>query len=289
MSALWLNVLAGGILVGVVYGLVALGLTIIFGVMRIINFAHGEMVVAGAYVGYLCSTLLGLPVLYAAFVAAVLLFGFGFLLQILFIRHFAARPPHFQFIVFIGLALVITGLHLVAFGPEPRPVATSLAFDVIEVSTIRLDVVRVQAALVALMMIVVFGAFLRFSTFGQYVRAAADNPLGSLVVGLNVPRVFGVTAGIGAACAGVAGALVAPIFDIQPYLALEFTMVAFVTVIVGGLGSFAGALVAGLLIGLAEAVAALVFDPSLKSALSYALLVIVLLLRPRGLFGASAA
>jgi branched-chain amino acid transport system permease protein len=110
--------------------------------------------------------------------------------------------------------------------------------------------------------------------------------LGGLIVGLNIPRIYAVTFGIGSACAGVAGALISPLFDAQPYLAVDFTLLAFVTVIVGGLGSFGGALLGGLTIGVAEAVAALMFTPSMKTALPYALLIIILIFRPRGFFGA---
>jgi branched-chain amino acid transport system permease protein len=285
MLTLWLNVIATGALMGVVYGLIALGATIIFGVVRISNFAHGEVVVIGAYLAFWAGTLLGVPTLASAALAAVLLFAFGYVLQRLVVQRFVERPHHLQFILFIGLALLITGLHLIFFGPDPRPAPVDLSFQVIELGPIRLDMPRVQAASAAAALIVALGAFLRYSTFGRCVRAVADNRLGGLVVGLNIPRIYAATFGIGLACAGAAGALVSPIFDVQPYLAVEFTLVAFVVVIVGGLGSFTGALVAGVIVGVSEAVAALLIAPSLKSAFAYALLILVLFFRPRGLFG----
>jgi branched-chain amino acid transport system permease protein len=285
MSTLWLNVLASGILIGIVYGLIALGLTIIFGVMRVVNFAHGEMVVTGIYIGYLAAKFAGLSTLPSAALAGCIMFVFGYLLQVFIIHRFVASPPQLQFIVFIGVALLITGMQLVVFGPDPRSAGSQLAFQVMTVGPVRLDLARLQAALTAGCLIALLGAYLRYSTFGRFVRAAADNRLGGLIVGLNIPRIYAVTAGIGTACAGVAGALVSPIFEAQPYLAVDFTLLAFVAVIVGGLGSFAGALVAGVLIGVVESVAALLFAPSLKTALSYAILIVVLLLRPRGLFG----
>lgn len=288
MLQLWLNVLAGGALMGVVYALIAVGLTVIFGVMRIVNFAHGEMVVAGMYVGFLCADRLGIPALPAAVIAALLLFVLGYALQRLVVERFVTRPQHVQFILFIGLALIITGLHLMAFGPDARSVQSDLSFDVVSIGPLNLDRSRVDAALAAGALILAVAAFLRYAPFGRAVRAAADNRTGGFVIGLNIPRVFAVTAGIGAACAGAAGALVTPVFDTQPFLALDFTLVAFVTVIVGGLGSLAGALAGGILIGLAEASAALLIDPALKTAFSYALLVLILLLRPSGLFGAHA-
>ncbi len=265
--------------------MIALGLTIIFGVMRVVNFAHGEMVVIGTYIGYWTGVLWGMPTLLAAVLAGAIMFLFGYLLQVVLIQRFIASPPHLQFIVFIGLSLLITGAQLVAFGPDPRPTVSHLAFEVVTVGPVRLDLARLQAAIAAGGLIALLGAYLRYSTFGRFVRAAADNRLGGLIVGLNIPRIYAVTAGIGTACAGIAGALVSPMFDAHPYLAVDFTLLAFVTVIVGGLGSFAGALLAGLLIGVTESVAALLFAPSLKTALSYALLIVVLLFRPTGFFG----
>jgi branched-chain amino acid transport system permease protein len=285
MSSLWLNVLASGILVGVVYGLIALGLTIMFGVMRVINFAHGEMVVTGMYIGYFAAALWGMSTLAAAVLAGVVMFGFGYVLQMALIHRFIASPPQRQFIVFIGLALLMTGLQLMAFGPDPRPTVSQSAFQVITLGPVRLDLARLQAALAAGCLVALLGSYLRYSDFGRFVRAAADNLTGGLAVGLNIPRIYAITCGISTACAGIAGALISPLFEAQPFLSVDFTLLAFVAVIVGGLGSFTGALFAGLLIGVTESVAALLFAPSLKTALSYALLIVVLVLRPRGLFG----
>ena len=289
MLQLWLNVLAGGVLMGVVYALVACGLTVVFGVMRVVNFAHGEMVVAGMYIGYWSGTLLDIPALPAAGLAALALFAFGYALQRIVVERFMTRPQHLQFILFVGVSLVLTGLHLIAFGPDARSLASPASFATLALGPLRLDLVRVEAAAAAAALMGALALFLRLSTFGQAVRAAADNRLGGFVIGLNIPRIFAVTMGIGAACAGAAGALVAPVFDTQPFLAVDFTLIAFVIVIVGGLGSLSGALVGGVLVGVAEACAALVIDPAMKSAFSYGLLIVVLLLRPNGLFGAKAA
>ena len=286
MLSLWLNVLASGVLLGLVYGLVALGLTIIFGVMRVVNFAHGEMVVFGVYIGYWSVRLWDVPIIVAAAIAAVMMFVFGYLLETLIVKRFVNRPHHYQFIVFIGLALLFSGFLLVAFGPDPRPTASQLSFHTVSIGLLKLDLARLQAAATAGLLIILLGAYLKDSAVGRSLRAAANNRLGGLVVGLNIPQIYAVTFGIGTGCAGVAGALISPLFDAQPYLAVDFTLLAFVTVIVGGLGSFSGALLGGLTIGVAEAVAALMFAPSMKTALPYALLIIILIFRPRGFFGA---
>jgi branched-chain amino acid transport system permease protein len=285
VTALYLNVLASGALIGVVYALIALGLTIIFGVMRIVNFAHGEMVVIGMYAGYGLWLATQLPPWALAPFSALLLFAIGYALQRGVVNAFIDRPQHAQFILFIAFALIITGLHLVLFGPDPRPIQSADMLRSYGIGPLRLDVVRTQAALGALVLIGALVLFLQNSTLGRSIRAAADNLVGAQVIGIRVRNVYAVTAGIGMACAGAAGTLISPMFDTQPFLATDFTLIAFIIVIVGGLGSLTGALLGGVLIGLAEAVAAVLISPALKTTFSYALLILVLLLRPNGLFG----
>jgi branched-chain amino acid transport system permease protein len=285
VTTLYLNVIAGGILIGIVYALIALGLTIIFGVMRIVNFAHGEMVVIGMYIGYGIWSVTKIPPWMIAPAAALVLFVVGYALQRSIVNAFIERPQHAQFILFISFALIITGLHLVLFGPDSRPIEMIESMQSYSVGSLRLDVVRSQAALTALALIAGLILFMRQSSFGRSIRAAADNLIGARVIGIRIRNVYAVTAGIGMACAGAAGALVAPIFDTQPFLATDFTLIAFIIVIVGGLGSLTGALLGGVMIGLSEALAALIFSPALKTVFSYALLTIVLIWRPNGLFG----
>jgi branched-chain amino acid transport system permease protein len=285
MALLWTNVIISGVLMGLVYGLIALGLTIIFGVIRVVNFAHGAMVVFGIYIGYYTGVWWGLPTIAAALIAGCVMFAVGYCLEVLVVRRFVNRPHHVQFILFIALSLLFTGLQLIAFGPDPRPSVSQLSFETVSIGSVRIDVARLQAAAATTILIVVLAAFLKYSLFGRYIRAAADNRLGGLIVGIPIPKIYAITFGIGTACAGIAGALISPLYDAQPYLAIDFTLLAFVTVIVGGLGSFLGALIGGLTIGVTEAVAALLFAPSMKTALSYALLMVVLIVCPRGFFG----
>ncbi|MDQ0314456.1 branched-chain amino acid ABC transporter permease [Amorphus orientalis] len=284
---LYLQVLAGGVLNGVVYALIAIGLTIIFGVMRLVNFAHGEMVVIGMYIGYWCFELIGISPLAAMPVAALALFALGYVLQLTVVNAFISRPHHVQFILFISFALVITGLHMMLFGPTPRGIFSMASFETFDIGPLRLDMTRVQAAAGAIVLMALLFVFLRFTTTGQAIRAAADSRIGAEVIGIRINRVFAITAGIGMACAGAAGALVAPMFDTHPFLAPEFTLLAFIVVIIGGLGSIPGAIAGGILIGIVEALAAVMINPSMKSMFSYALLVLVLLVRPAGLFGAA--
>jgi branched-chain amino acid transport system permease protein len=286
VAELYLGVIASGILIGIVYALIALGLTIIFGVMRVVNFAHGEMVVLGMYIGYWLWALLGLPLWAIVPIAAACLFALGYVLQYTLVNSFVARPQQAQFILFIALALIITGLHLMLFGAESRSISSPASFETYRLFGLRLDAVRVQAALGAGALICVLVLVLERTTLGRSIRAAADNFIGAQVIGIRIKHVYAITAGIGMACAGGAGALIAPLFDVQPFLAPEFTLLAFIIVIIGGLGSVPGALAGGVLIGLAEAIAAITLAPALKSLFSYGLLAVVLILRPQGLFGA---
>lgn len=289
MLEFYANVAAGGLLLGAVYALLATGLNVIFGALRVVNFAHGEMVVIGMYAGYGFWKATAAAPLAAVPLAAATLFVLGYAFQRTIGNRFLDAPAHFQFILYIALALVITGIHAMLFGPDPRGIHTPALFEVYRVAGLRLDAMRTQAAAASLVLIAALWAWLRFTLTGKAIQAAAENQVGGRAIGIRIPQLFALTVGIGCACAGAAGALVAPMFDTHPYLAPEFTLIAFIIVIVGGLASLPGALLGGLLIGLAEALAATVVAPSMKSLFSYALLAAVILLRPQGLLGSAAA
>jgi len=276
-----------GLLTGMVYGLMALGLSVIFGVMRVVNFAHGEMMVVGMYLAWMgfeylqVSPMLSLPVI------AVIFFGAGYALQRAVISPFIGRPEHQQFLLLLAIAILLVNVSLVIAGPDARGVQMDSQFDSYELGPFVFDAVRVHAALTAVVIAGLLWLFFTRTRTGKSIRAAADNNLGALVVGLDVRRLYAFTFGVGAACVGAAGALMITIIPVTPFLAAEYTLLAFVIVIVGGLGSMTGALAGGLLIGVSEAVAGLLLQPSLKSMVSFGILILVLLLRPQGLFGKS--
>lgn len=285
MLELYAGAIINGLMIGAVYALIATGLNIIFGVMRMVNFAHGEMVVIGMYIGTVLWKYAGLPPAAAVPIAMLLMFAFGYGFQRAVGNDFVDKPQHVQFVLFIALALIITGLHAVIFGPDPRGIDAGASFSVYRVGTLRIDATRLHAAAGAIAIVLALWAWLRFSLTGKALQAAAENIVGGQAIGIPIAHVFALTMGLGAACAGAAGALIAPLYDTNPYLAGEFTLTAFIIVIVGGLASLPGALLGGLLIGAAEALAALLITPSAKSLLSYGLLIAVLLLRPEGLLG----
>ncbi len=276
---------AKGLLTGMVYGLMALGLSVIFGVMRVVNFAHGEMMVVGMYLAFMAfsyaevSPLLSLPLV------AVVFFAVGYALQRGLIQPFINRPEHQQFLLLLAIATLLVNACLAIAGPDSRGVQLDSQFDSYDLGPLVLDAVRVHAAVAAMAISAVLWLFFTRTRVGKSIRAAADNHMGALVVGLDVRQLYGVTFGVGAACVGAAGALMITIVPVTPFLAAEYTLLAFVIVIVGGLGSMTGALLGGLLIGVSEAVAGLLVQPSLKSMFSVGLLIVVLLLRPQGLLG----
>jgi len=285
MLPIVLNVVVEGLLTGLVYGLMALGLSVIFGVVRVVNFAHGELVVLAMYAAFLLSSRLGLDPLIAVLPIAAAFFGGGYLLQSALINPFVGRAEHEQFILLVGLGMVVINGLLMIFGPDARPIDLSYALDSYEVGPLLVDKARLLAAGAAVLVAAVLLAFFRLTATGTAIRACADNLTGAAVVGLDVKRLYALTFGIGLACVGAAGALLVTIADVRPALASSFTLLAFIIVIVGGLGSMSGALLGGVLIGVSEALAGFFFEPSMKSMFSFALLILVLVLRPQGLMG----
>jgi branched-chain amino acid transport system permease protein len=287
--AVYLNVIVAGILTGLVYGLMALGLSVIFGVVRIVNFAHGEMMSIAMYIAVVLFAAFHLDPLIMLVPIAAVMFVFGYLLQLSLINPFITRPEHSQFLLVVAIALIIVNTLLIIFGPDAQTIQTSYAYDSFQLGPVIIDASKAYAAAAAIVVTVALFAFFRFTLFGKAIRACADNYTGALVVGLDVKRFYALTFGIGAACVGAAGTMMALITDVTPMLGPAYTLLAFVIVITGGLGSMAGALIGGVLIGLTEAIAGLLFTPSAKTMFSFGILVLVLLLRPQGILGKRAA
>ena len=288
-AEIYLNVAVAGLLSGLVYGLMALGLSVIFGVVRVVNFAHGEMMTIAMYLAIVLFTAFGLDPLAMMLPIAGVLFAFGYALQAGIINPFINRPEHSQFILLVAIALIIVNVLLITFGPDARSVQTSYAFDSFMVGPLIVDATKVYAGLAAVLVTGALFAFFRFTLLGKAIRACADNYTGALVVGLDVKRLYALTFGLGAACVGAAGSALVLLVDVTPALGPAYTLLAFIIVITGGLGSMPGALLGGVLIGLTEALAGLLFTPSAKSMFSFGLLVVVLLFRPRGILGRGAS
>jgi len=279
------NVLIAGTLTGLVYGLMALGLSVIFGVVRVVNFAHGEMMTVAMYAATVLFAMLGLDPFVVALPVAAAFFVFGYVLQAGLINPFITRPEHSQFMLLVAVAIVMVNSLLMVFGPDARNVQVDYQLDSFEIGKILVDKARLYAAAAAVLTAGGLFLFFKHSKAGKAIRACADNYLGAKVVGLNVKKYYALTFGLGCVCVAIAGCAMVLLVDVTPPLGPAYTLLAFVIVIVGGLGSMGGALLGGVLIGVSEALAGLFIAPSAKSMFSFGLLIVVLLFRPQGLLG----
>jgi branched-chain amino acid transport system permease protein len=263
----------------------ALGLSVIFGVVRVVNFAHGEMMAIAMYLAIVLFAAFKLDPLIMLLPIAAVLFVFGYALQRGLINRFITQPEHSQFLLMVAIAIILTNVQLIMFGPDARNVQTTYAFDSYQIGRIIIDANKLYAAFAAIVVAAALLGFFRFTRTGTAIRACADNYTGAKVVGLDVEKLYALTFGIGSACVGAAGVMLILILDVTPALGPVYTLLAFVIVITGGLGSMVGALLGGVLIGLTEAMAGLIFTPSAKSMFAFAILVLVLLFRPQGIMG----
>ena len=286
---IYFNVAIGGLLTGLVYGLMALGLSVIFGVVRVVNFAHGEMMTIAMYIAITLFSTFHLDPLVMLVPIAMTMFAFGYLLQAGLINRFITRPEHSQFLLLIAVAIIIANVLLILYGPDAQNVQVAYAYDSYQIGAIIIDATKLYAGIAAIVVAAALFSFFRYTRVGTAIRACADNYTGALVVGLDVKRYYALTFGLGAACVGAAGTILLLIFDVTPSAGPSYTLLAFVIVITGGLGSMPGALLGGVLIGLTEAMAGLLFTPSAKSMFVFALLVLVLLFRPQGIMGKRAS
>jgi branched-chain amino acid transport system permease protein len=276
-----------GILIGGVYGLVAMGLTLIFGVLDIVNFAHGAFLALALYITVVMVNRFGVHPLLALLVSVPLMFLLGAAVQRWILAGAIGKPLENQLLITLGLALLIDNGLLLFFGPNPRSVSlpgdrgVSIFGGVATVS-------RLLAFGVALALAAALYLLLQRTRLGTAIRAVAANDAGAQLVGIDTRRIYAATFAIGTACAGAAGVLVSPLVTIEPTTGELFNIIAFVVVVLGGMGNVVGALVGGLLIGLTEQLGAL-YLPGQSPLLSvFVVFVLVLFLRPQGLFGRAA-
>jgi branched-chain amino acid transport system permease protein len=288
-AEVYMNVAVSGVLTGLVYGLMALGLSVIFGVVRVVNFAHGEMMTIAMYLAVVLFSSFGLDPLVMMVPIAAVLFALGYVMQAALINPFITRPEHSQFILLVAVAIIMVNALLIVFGPDARNVQTSYSFDSFAIGPLIIDATKAYAGAAAIAAAAALFTFFQLTPIGKAIRACADNYTGALVVGLDVKRLYALTFAIGAACVGAAGSMFVLFIDVTPPLGPAYTLLAFVIVITGGLGSMAGSLLGGVLIGVTEALAGLIFTPSAKSMFAFAILVLVLLFRPEGLLGKRSA
>jgi branched-chain amino acid transport system permease protein len=274
-----------GLLTGAVYALVALGLTLIYGVLHIINFAHGALLTAAMFAAFFAHRLLGLDPYVAAVVLTPLFFVLGYGLQRLVIGPAGHGEDRGTLLVTLGLAVVIENALLYAFRADTRTIDVDYAFKVIDLGAVFLPVPRVVAFGAAFAVALALWLILALTDTGKAIRAVARERLGAELAGIDVAHIYAVTFGIGTACLAIAACLLIPTFYVNPHVGNAFVLVAFTIVVLGGMGSVVGALVGGLLIGVVESLSGLYLGESLGQIGIFLIFILVLLLRPHGLFG----
>jgi branched-chain amino acid transport system permease protein len=282
MLDLLLSQLAAGLVLGGLYVLIAIGLSIIFGLLGIVNFAHGNFFALGAYFALTLVQTFGWP---AAILAPLLVGVVGMVVERLLIRQLYDKEPLVSLIITFALALMIEALLRLVYGGIGQPFDQPPLFTGIFLwGPVLISKYRVVVFVLTVVLLIGLWAFLQFTPFGRILRAGSRDPEMVGLLGIRLPRVLTAVFGLGCALAGVAGVLAAPIWVVTPSMAEVATMPAFVVVTIGGLGSFAGAVIAGLLVGIITALTSQ-FEPQAANAVMYVFMAVVLLLRPRGLLG----
>ncbi len=277
---IFLQACVNGLLMGGFYSLMGMGQNVIFGVMKIVNFCHGEMLMVGMYLTYVLSTAFSLdPYLCVPFVA-VIMFVFGAVIQHTLITP-SLGTKSFTNLLFltVGLGLLFSNGALVIFGSEYKSIPTAYAQTNIALGPVSLPLPRVISFCVLIVVSVALFAFLRYSRVGKQIRAVSQNPVGAEVVGINAKRIYLLTYGLGAALAGIAGALLTGFYSIFPTAGASFGFRALIVVVVGGLGSIPGAFFAGIFLGLLETMVALFISPSYSDLIVFITFIVILVVR----------
>jgi branched-chain amino acid transport system permease protein len=285
MSATLIQVIAGGLLLGAVYALFSSGLTLVWGMMNVINFAHGDFVMLGMYVAFVVWTVMGGGPAAAVPLAAVLLASLGVVCYFALIRHVMRGPMLAQILGTFGLALLLRYSAFWYFGSTFRTLPETLVGGTLAIGPVRIEASRLLAGIVALAVTAGLHLMLTRTALGSRMLAVAEDAAAAELMGIRPERMQAVAWGLAAAATGIAGALIANFFYVAPTVGETLAIIAFVTVSLGGFGSVPGALVAGLLIGVIESVSAYAIGPIYKDIAVYALFVLALWLRPQGLMG----
>ncbi|MBR1172738.1 branched-chain amino acid ABC transporter permease [Bradyrhizobium sp. KB893862 SZCCT0404] len=275
-----------GVANGVGYVVASLGLTIIFGVMRVVNFAHGEFYMLGAFTASTLIAGLGLHYLVALPLAAIIVGFIGLVCERLALAPLHDRSPLTSLLATLGLSIILLNGAELIWGASPRPVQSPFEQEVVVLGPVYLTGQRILIMLVGAVVVSLLGMFLRYATSGKLIRATAQDPEGAALVGINVGAVRGITFGIGCGLAGLSGGLLGATAMAYPFMGQAIALKAFAVIILGGLGSVPGAILGGLALGLVEAIAGGLLSTEYKDLFSYAVIISVLLLRPSGLVGA---
>jgi branched-chain amino acid transport system permease protein len=275
-----------GLLLGGIYTLVASGLTLIYGVLHIINFAHGSMLMLAMFGVYYLLTLLGIDPYLSIVIMVPVMYGFGYLLYKGLIGRLSSGKDENILLVTLGLSILIENLALMFFKGDSRTILVSYSDRMVEIGSTLVALPKLISFVVAMVLCIALGLFMQHTDIGRSIRAVAKERVGARLVGIDVDRIYAISYGIGLATLGAAACLMMPIFYVSPSVGHVFVLVAFTVVVLGGMGSFLGAVVGGLIIGLTESFGGLFLGESMGQIGISLIFILILLLRPSGLFGA---
>ena len=285
--SIFLQALISGVLIGGVYALIGIGLTIIFGVMRVINFAHGDLMMLGMYLTFYVFTLLHIDPFVSIVITMPLMFVFGALLQKVLINRVLGALPQNQILLTIGLGLIMSNSVMLAFTSDYKILSTSYSSSSVKFAGLSISSPLVISFLITVVITIALYWFLLKTDTGQAIRATAQDREAARLMGINVGRMSVLAFGLGTSLAATAGALIAPTYYIFPQVGSIFTLKAFVITVLGGMGSVVGATLGGVLIGVAESVGGVYFGAGWKDVVVFVLFLLVLLFKPSGLLGKS--
>lgn len=283
--SLLFQVVISGVLMGAVYALLALGLTLVTGVLNIVNFSHGSLMMLGMFTSYWLFHLAGVDPYLSLPASFVILFLIGALIQRFLMEPLIGHPHTVQLLVSLGLVLVIETIILAMWGSDSRTIRLDYERS-IELAGAMIGLTRILAFIGAMIMALALYKFLHRTRLGIAVRAAADHKEAAMLMGVNVKRIYILVFGLGCACAGVAGSLILPFYHVEPFVGHSFLLIAFIVMVMGGMGSFAGAMVGGAIIGIVESLGTVYLPGSMALAVIFLVFIAVLLFRPQGLFRA---
>lgn len=279
--------IVSGLLTGGVYTLVALGLTLIYGVLHIVNFAHGSLLMLAMFAAWILATQAGIDPYLAMPGLMLAMFAFGWALYAGVIGRISRGEDRTILLATVGIAVIFDNLAVVLFAGDTRTIETSYLFSTIDIGSLSLPVTKVVSFCCALALAGLLWAFMSLTRTGRAIRAVAKEPEGALLVGISPQKMFALAYGIGVACLGAAACLLLPTFYVSPGVGNIFVLVAFTIVVLGGMGSFPGAVVGGLIIGVVESVGGLFLGESLGPICVPIVFLAILVLKPTGLFGAA--
>ncbi|ARC90693.1 branched-chain amino acid ABC transporter permease [Rhodovulum sp. MB263] len=283
----FLQILLNGLMLGGLFAIVSIGLTLIFGIIKVVNFAHGEFLMGGMFITWLITTQMGLHPYAAVIVVVPVLFVMGALTQRLLIQPLmSARDDHIQIFATVGLSTALINLALLIFGADIANTPPHGLRAPLEFGDLRLLSGQLMIFGAAIVLVVGLELFLKYSQTGRAIRAVAQNRGAAELMGINVNHIYVLTFGLGAACVGLAAVLIAPLYPTSSNIGTYFVLTAFVVVVLGGLGSIPGAFLGALIIGEVDALSGYYIGSDLREAVVFGLFLLILILRPSGLFGA---